>query len=476
MPDPKIICVDLDGTLVRSDTLWEQVALLLKTRLRLAFLLPIWLLRGKAHLKARIARLVNLDVAALPYHEPLIAHLRQRRAAGDHLVLATGANQAVARAVAEHLDLFDEVLASDESVNLTGARKLAALQTRFPGQPLAYAGNGPRDLPIWLGCQRAILVDTPRRLANQVEAAGVPSLAIDRPDRRGPLKVLIKALRVQQWVKNLLLFAPMAGAHLWWNRQVWESTGLAFAAFCLLASSVYLLNDLLDLANDRQHPTKRNRPLASGEFPLALALALIPLLAVAGLGLGAWLGGGLFISMLVYLGLTLAYSWRLKREVVLDILVLAGLYTLRVIAGGEAGQVHLTSWFTIFTTFLFLSLAVCKRHAELHHLAKVDKTQSLGRGYRKDDQPFLLCGGLASGYLAALVFTLYLNSPLVNQLYRNTSWLWLICPAMLYWISRVWLLAHRGEIVDDPVLFVIKDKASYVTGLVILAIVVMTAL
>jgi 4-hydroxybenzoate polyprenyltransferase/phosphoserine phosphatase len=476
MPDPKIICVDLDGTLVRSDTLWEQVALLLKTRLLLVFLLPIWLLRGKAQLKAQIARRVSLDPAALPYHEPLIAYLRQRRAAGDHLVLATGANQAVARAVAEHLDLFDEVLASDEATNLTGARKLAALQARYPGQPLAYAGNGPRDLPIWLGCQQAILVDAPRRLAARVEAAGAPGLTIDRPHRRGALKVLIKALRVQQWVKNLLLFAPMAGAHLWWNLKIWESTGLAFAAFCLLASSVYLLNDLLDLANDRQHPTKRDRPLAAGEFPLALALALIPLLALAGLGLGAWVGGDLLVCMLVYLGLTLAYSWRLKREVVLDILILAGLYTLRVIAGGEAGQVPLSAWFTIFTTFLFLSLAFCKRHAELHHLAKVEKTQSLGRGYRKDDQPFLLCGGLASGYLAALVFTLYLSSPLVNQLYRNPTWLWLICPAMLYWISRFWLLAHRGEIVDDPVLFVIKDQASYVTGLVILAIVVMTAL
>lgn len=476
MPDPKIICVDLDGTLVRSDTLWEQVALLLKTRLLLAFLLPFWLLAGKAQLKARIARSVSLDPAALPYHQPLLAYLRQRRAAGDRLILATGANQAVARAVADHLDLFDEVLASDQTTNLTGGRKLAALQAHFPGQPLAYAGNGPRDLPVWRGCQRAILVDAPRRLAAQVQSAGVPGLAIDLPHRRGPLKVWLKALRVQQWVKNLLLFAPMAGAHLWWHRQVWESTGLAFAAFCLLASSVYLLNDLLDLANDRQHPSKRHRPLAAGEFPLALALVLIPLLALAGLGLGAWVGGELLLCMLVYLGLTLAYSWRLKREVVLDILVLAGLYTLRVIAGSEAGQVHLTSWFTIFTTFLFLSLAFCKRHAELHHLARVEQTQSLGRGYRKDDQPFLLCGGLASGYLAALVFTLYLNSPLVNQLYRNTTWLWLICPAMLYWISRIWLLAHRGEIVDDPVLFVIKDKASYVTGLVILAIVVMTAL
>ena len=314
MPDPKIICVDLDGTLVRSDTLWEQVALLLKTKLLLAFLLPFWLLAGKAQLKARIARSISLDPAALPYHAPLIAYLRQRRAAGDHLVLATGANQAVARAVADHLDLFDEVLASDQTTNLTGGRKLAALQARFPGQALAYAGNGPRDLPVWRGCQQAILVDAPRRLAAQVQAAGAPGLAIDSPQRRGPLKVWLKALRVQQWVKNLLLFAPMAGAHLWWNLKVWESTGLAFAAFCLLASSVYLLNDLLDLANDRQHPSKRNRPLAAGEFPLPLALALIPLLALAGLGLGAWVGGGLLLCMLVYLGLTLAYSWRSKRE------------------------------------------------------------------------------------------------------------------------------------------------------------------
>ena len=476
MPNPTIICVDLDGTLVLSDTLWEQVALLLKTKPLLALLLPLWVLGGKAHLKAQIARHISLHPAALPYHQPLIAYLRQRRAIGDRLVLATGANQAVAEAVAAHLDLFDEVMASDEALNLTGARKLAALQARFPGQDLAYAGNGPRDLPVWLGCQQAILVDAPSRLADQVHAAGVASLAIERPDRRGPLQVLIKALRVQQWVKNLLLFAPMAGAHLWWDRRLWEVTGLAFVAFCLLASSVYLLNDLLDLANDRQHPTKRRRPLAAGELHLALALVLIPILALAGLGLGAWVGVELLVSMLVYLGLTLAYSWRLKREVVLDILILAGLYTLRVVAGGEAGRVHLTPWFMIFTTFLFLSLAFCKRHAELHHLAKVEKSQALGRGYRKDDQPFLLCGGLASGYLAALVFTLYINSPVVNQLYRSTSWLWLICPAMLYWISRIWLLAHRGEIVDDPVLFVIKDKASYVTGLVILAIVVMTAL
>jgi 4-hydroxybenzoate polyprenyltransferase/phosphoserine phosphatase len=462
------LCVDLDGTLIAGDLLWESVVRLARRSPLSLLLLPLWLLRGKAHLKAQLARRVTLDPRTLPYRDEVLAFLRAERAAGRSLVLATASNERLAVAVAGHLGLFDEVLASDERTNLKGRQKLTALEEQFGPAGFDYVGDSAADLPVWAGARHGYVVHPSRRLLAKADAAN-PLRTVAAPPG-GALRAAVRLLRPHQWSKNLLLFVPLVlSHHLGEGARVLASL-LAFAAFCCTASAGYVLNDLLDLEADRRHPAKRSRPLAAGTLSIPAGVVLGTLLSLAGLGLALALSGGFAGILLLYAGLTVTYSLHLKREPLLDVFLLAGLYTIRILAGGLAIGVAISGWLLAFSIFFFFSLAVAKRYAELLRVSGEQGERLDGRGYRVEDGALLQSVGPASGYLAVLTFGLYINAPDVLRFYTRPGMLWAVCLVLFYWITRVWFLAQRRELNEDPVSFAVRDRVSYLCGAVALVV------
>jgi len=453
------LCVDLDGTLIRSDLLLESLFGLLKQNLFYLLLLPFWLLKGKAAFKQRIAERVELAVELLPYNEPLLEWLRGQRGQGRPLLLATASNVKYAEQVALHLGLFEGVLASNGATNLSGGRKRQRLMELYGERGFDYAGNSAADLRVWSHARRAVLVNTPAAVARQAE--GLTEIEQRFQDPTPGLRDYLKALRLHQWLKNLLLFIPLAMSHQLHNPLLLAQAALGFLAFGLCASSVYLLNDLLDLPADRRHPSKRRRAFAAGRIPLHHGVALIPLLLLGALLAALWLPWEFLAVLGLYYGVTLAYSLRLKQAALVDVLTLAGLYTVRLLAGGAAVAVPLSFWLLAFSMFLFLSLALVKRYSELLVMRQENRDNAQGRGYVVGDLEGLAQFGAASGYLAVLVLALYINSEQVKVLYARPEAIWLLCPLLLYWISRVWLLARRDQMHEDPVVFAIEDRRSH---------------
>lgn len=451
------LAVDLDGTLLRSDLLLESTLALLATRPWLLFAFPAWLWRGKAHLKWQIARRVELDVGSLPWDDRMLTIIQA--AVGEReIVLCTASDEKLASAVAEHLGVFDLVLASDGQRNLSGRAKAEALVERYGHQGFDYAGNAQVDLLVWASARQAIVVNASSSLARA--AADLCPVETHLPAGGGRFKHWIKALRLHQWLKNLLVFVPMLAAHRFMDPETVITCTLGFLAFGLCASSVYLLNDLLDLTADRHHHTKHSRPFASGKLPLIHGMVVSPLLTVGSLALAFWLSPVFAGLLALYFLLTLAYSFRLKQRVMADVIVLASLYTLRIIGGAVLLATAPSFWLLAFSMFLFLSLAMLKRYTELLRLLTDGRHKSKGRGYRVDDLPLLQSMGAASGYQAVLVLALYINSSASELLYTRPQLLWLLCPLLLYWISRVWMIAHRGLMRDDPVIFAATDRTS----------------
>jgi 4-hydroxybenzoate polyprenyltransferase len=462
------LCVDLDGTLVHTDTLLESFLVLLKEKPISLFHIPFWVARGKANLKEEISKRAKLPVAGLPVSVELIQYLKAEHASGRELILVTGANHRIGQAVAAQVGLFDEVVASDENVNLSGRRKAQTLVDRFGKRGFDYAGNEDVDFAVWAEARQAIVANKSDAFARKVKTLCEVELVI-KPPAAG-FEVWRKALRIHQWAKNLLIFVPLLGAHQLQNLQKLGAAFLAFFAFSLCASSVYLLNDLLDLEADRHHPTKRHRPFASGRLHLLWGMIGAPCLLAASILLAFRLPIAFRVTIAGYYLLTVLYSLRFKQVEILDVLTLAALYSIRVVAGGYAAQVVISDWLLAFSIFVFLSLAYVKRFTELR-LVQVGKSDSIkGRGYGVEDLQLVSAMGVASGYLAVLLLALYVTSPAVTQLYQNPAALWFACPVLLYWISRVWLLAHRGLLHDDPIVFALKDKYSWLVGLILLAI------
>jgi 4-hydroxybenzoate polyprenyltransferase/phosphoserine phosphatase len=451
----KPLCVDLDGTLIATDTLWESVLLLLRHHFFVIFRLPRWLKQGKAHLKHQIAQHITLDVANLPYHENVLTFLQHEKKKGRMLVLATAAHQTIAQAVADHLKLFDVVIASDAHINMKGATKRDALKQRF--KTYDYIGDSRADLPILLDAHEAFLVAPSRALLKQFTCP--PDRIFSPP--RCTVWDWLKALRPHQWSKNVLIFLPLFLAHQLFDLSKLGDTLLAFIAFSLTASSGYVLNDLLDLAADRIHPSKKHRPFASGRVPIQYGLFFFVSLVILSFSLSLLCLPLNFTGMLaLYLLITITYSLYLKQKLFIDVLVLAGLYTHRILAGGVAVSVTISSWLLAFSLFIFLSLAFLKRYVELLQLT--DQKVIKHRSYEVGDIEMIASMGPTNGYLAVLVFALYINHEQVKILYSSPQILWLICPILLYWISRVWFLAHRQQMLDDPVQFALTDKISWI--------------
>lgn len=453
-----VIAVDLDGTLTLTDTLHESALCLLRQTPANVIALPFWLYKGKAVLKAKVADHVNLDVSTLPYNSELINWLTDERAKGKKVVLSTAADKRIAQSIADYLDLFDDVIASDGTINNSGANKKAALEAKYGIKGYDYAGNAMADIEVWAGARQAIVVNASDEIVKQ--AANVAPIHKVFPPKGLKLSYWLRTFRVHQWLKNLLLFVPLIAAHQLGNIQSLSTLILAFISFSLCASAVYIANDLLDLESDRKHPRKRLRPFAAAYVPIQTGVIISPLLVLASIVLGLIVGPDFTAFLLFYFLMTCAYSFWLKRLALIDCIILTALYTLRIIAGGAAVEISLSFWLLAFSVFIFLSLAFVKRYAELQVQAQAGNKYAHGRGYVVTDAPLLQNLSISAGYGAVLVLALYLHGETVVRLYAQPELIWFAVPLMLFWVSWVCLKAHRGEMHDDPIVFAIKDKTS----------------
>ncbi|MEM7300860.1 MAG: UbiA family prenyltransferase [Pseudomonadota bacterium] len=454
------LCVDLDGTLIRTDMLHESLFALIRKNPLMVFMIPIWLMRGIAFMKAEIASRVEIDVSTLPYNTELVAWLAAERRDGRSIYLATASNKKFAEQIADHLGLFDGVFASNQTTNLKSRTKCNSLQEAFGDGAFDYAGNAQDDIAVWKHAREAILVapDGPANAWASYNTGKVRRFE----GVHATAKDWLKAIRIHQWLKNSLLFVPIVLDQRLFDLQALGAVIVGFLAFGLCASSVYLLNDLLDLETDRRHPTKQNRPMAAGRISIQKAAIASGTLWIAAFSIAISLSWWFAAVLATYYVATFAYSLSLKRMLLIDVLTLAGLFTVRLFAGGAAAGLELSTWLLAFSMFFFLSLALVKRFVELSHQDENAGRAETGRGYRTVDYETLAQSGLASGFAAVMVLALYIDSDQVKEMFRHPELMWLVCPLVLYIIIRIWILARRNEMNDDPVVFLLTDWRSQI--------------
>jgi len=451
--------VDLDGTLIRSDLVWEALAHLLRTAPWRLLLCCYWMLKGKAHFKHQLAACVTLDIESLPWNTQVIDFLRVEHARGRALYLVTGANQRWADAVSDYLGLFRSVFASTAKQNNTREEKGRCCLLAFGERGYDYLGDSAADLPAMRSSRSALIVGSANPFVRELNASGVPVAAIFQATTLR-IRSLARALRLHQWAKNALVFVPAFVGLQWTNPSVLYASARGALAFGLAASAFYLINDLLDLSSDRRHPSKRNRPFASGNLPLWCGFVLPPLLLASAAAVANSLPVRFELLLAFYVASTCLYSFRLKRVLMADVTMLAGMYTLRILAGGAATEIYLTPWLLLFSIAIFSSLAFLKRYVEF---ASTDTASGSGkaRAYEAEDSFLLAAMGVSAGMLSVLVLALYISSDDVTMLYNHPARLFPACPLLMFWINRLWLQARRRATGDDPVLHVITDPMSY---------------
>lgn len=454
------LVVDLDGTLTPTDTLAESVVELLKHSPLTLFLLPLWLVQGIAHFKARVAAQTRFSAAALPYRADVVQFLVEQKALGRMLVLATAAHESIAQAVALHLGLFDYVMGSTANCNLKGKRKLAAIMQHV-GEAFVYAGDSQADLPIWFAARAAILVNVPAGLAKSVKN----KVLVERefPFTRAGIQVWAKAVRVHQWVKNLLIFVPLITGFSFFDFASVVPVFLAFFAFSFAASATYIVNDLSDLNNDRGHARKRNRPFASCAIGIAPGIGAAVALMFSAFLIATQVSLGFFFVLLTYVIITTAYTLRLKEYVLIDVLMLSVLYTIRIVAGAFAIGLTMSSWLLAFSVFMFLSLALVKRCSELVSLRASDLTSAKGRDYNTADLVILWPLGVGAALSSVVIFGLFISASVTRERYATPEILWLVALGLIYWLGRLWIKTARGEMHDDPIVYALKNNGSRIT-------------
>lgn len=457
------LVVDLDGTLIRTDVLLESIFGLLGRKPYLIFImLGVLFSKGKAGLKAYLAARSDIDIPHLPYNDEVISIIRQARVDGRSVYLASASHEKYVSAISDHLGLFDGWFATDEKTNLSGSKKRQILVSRFGEGGFDYIGNEAVDLKVWAHAHKAIAVDAPSGVRSRLKKLAPESVFVQTS--APTIKTWIKLLRVHQWAKNGLIFVPLLTSQNFGFGSLFLSVS-AFFAFSIMASSIYIINDAVDLDADRQHPSKKFRPLASGTLPIGSAVMAAPVMMTIALAV-AWLINPIFFAVLTgYLCLTTAYTFSLKRKLLVDVVALAGLYTIRVIGGAAAISETVSEWLLAFSVFVFACLALIKRYTELAGRFDAQLPDPTNRNYRKTDLPIIATLAAASGFNAVTVFALYISDDTVRSLYPNPQFLWLICPMLLYWLSRALMLAHRRNMHDDPIVFALKDRNSRLTML-----------
>ncbi|MEI8233738.1 MAG: UbiA family prenyltransferase [Verrucomicrobiota bacterium] len=473
---PRPLYVDLDQSLIRTDILWELAAQMV---CRKPVLIPLFLwgcLRGRARLKSWLAAEIKLPVEHLPWNPSVLTFIRSYKAAGGPVILATATHESVACRIAAHLGVFDGVLATTEECNLKGKAKLAAIRRHcgeLGADSFAYVGDSVADIPIWQAAEEAWVVPRGGGRAEKAARQSVSGLKSLPQEARSCGWAWFRLLRPQQWSKNSLLALPLILAHRTQDAHLVCITLLAIAAFSLTASAIYILNDFADVFRDRAHPRKRSRPLASGEIPLWQAPFVLLGLCALAVTLAAQGVGAAFTGMLgVYFLSNLLYTFWIKHLPVVDVVGLALMYTLRIFAGGVASGLEVSKWLLTFSMFFFLSLAFGKRCQEITLMKSKENAPQRIRGYIPQDLPIIGMSGLSSGFISVMVLALYVRSPEVLKLYRAPDFLWLLCPLMIYWIGRFWLYTGRGILHDDPVLFALKDRTSWIIGLLVLGVLI----
>jgi len=465
------LCIDLDGTLIATDTLWEGLASVLIRRPWLLFAVVAWAISGKAVLKREIAARYIRDGAEWPYRAEVIERIKTARESGQPVWLVTGAAESTARTIADHLGLFDRILHSSDTENLTSRRKRERLISLCGDGGFDYAGNSRDDLAVFDAARRAIIVAPDRsatRWGSTHEAEMLPLARIS------PLAIL-KSIRVHQWLKNILIAVPLILNHEFANFNLVLAAIAAFFSFSFLASAVYIVNDISDLANDRLHPRKRLRPLAAGSVSIPVISATAVALLLASVGLASLLPPMFWGVLTLYAVITTVYTFVLKRKLLVDVFTLAGLYTVRIVAGASATGVDLSFWLLAFSIFFFLSLALVKRYVELDELAEDPESQLKGRSYVGSDKDMIGQAGVAAAFSAAMVLALYVDSKEVASMYPQPALLWPLCPLILYMLLRIWILARRSQMHEDPVVFIMRDWRSQVTTVAGAALVLLAA-
>ncbi|MGC4100554.1 UbiA family prenyltransferase [Ferruginibacter sp.] len=463
------LVADLDGSLINTDLLFEALVLLLKKNPLYFFVCPFWLLKGKSFFKQRVFEKAILQYDCLPFNEHVTGFLKEEFNKGRKIVLATASPLSAAEEIAKVQPVFSEVYGTGDTVNLKGANKLSLLLEKYGARGFDYIGNSSADLVIFAQCRNAYLVNGSASVESKAKQNG--NLKNVWAGKRTSVKDFIKAIRAYQWIKNLLLFVPLVTSHSLGSLNLVLLSFFGFCTFSLVASAGYLLNDLLDINGDRKHPRKKFRPVASGKISIPTAFIIAVLFLAGGLIFAATLGLWFFCIVLFYFCTSFSYSLFLKKIVLYDVFILALLYSVRVFAGAIVIDVVLSFWLIAFSTFIFLSLAFVKRYSELMQVEDSGNLKNRGRGYIVQDLTVLLMMGVVSGFLAVVVFSLYINSPEVTELYSKPRILWAISFLFLFWISRMWLFTTRGKMTDDPIVFALKDVTSYfvfaITGVLI---------
>jgi 4-hydroxybenzoate polyprenyltransferase len=463
------LCTDLDGTLIRTDTLYESFFLLVKRSPRCIFLLPLWLFFGKAYLKQQLAERVLPNPALLPYNETFLEFLRAEHRSGRPLVLVSAANQKIVDAVAGHLRIFSSAIGSSVTMNCSGKEKARVLCQAFDEKGFVYAGNARSDMPVWHAAAEAIVVH-PQPSLRLYRIPRVARVFSNEWSIFRKCKTIVRCLRVKQWSKNILVFIPIVFAYRISEINLLTSTFIAFFAFSFVASSTYILNDILDLEHDRLHTTKRRRPFAAGTLSLGTG-ALLFFVCIGGATILSRFLPAAFQAMLVgYFVMTLLYSFWLKRLLIVDVMVLASFYALRMYAGALATGVPISSWLLGLSVFLFLSIAFAKRYVELRQQPDLASMEAGARGYRPDDAEHIARFGVASGYAAVLVLMLYVSNEHASTLYLQSELLWGLFPLALFWITRFWMNVVRLSIREDPTDALLGDPMTYAIGLLIVAV------
>ena len=453
------LVVDLDGTLIKTDLLHEAVIMLLRKNFFYVFVLPLWLLKGKVYLKDKIFKIVSPRYELLPNNKPLLSFLYNESARGRKLVLATASLASSAKEISKVYPIFEEIYGT-ETVNLKGSNKLTVLIEEYGEYKFDYIGNSLADLKIIGSARYSYLVNPSKALEQKTKQ--ISDLRYTWKSEKISWEDYAKAIRAYQWLKNLLIFVPLLTSHSFNSFSLILQTVAAFFAFSFTASSGYVINDLMDLSADRVHPRKQKRPFASGKLSIPSGVILAFVLFSSGLFIASQLNEWFLLITLGYFAISVSYSMYLKKIVLYDVFILALLYSTRIIAGGTVSKIPISFWLISFSTFIFLSLAFVKRYSELMKANDKRGLLDKGRGYGTQDLDLLQVMGIVSGFLSIVVFCLYINSPEVSHLYAHPKFLWSISLLILFWISRVWLITNRGEMTDDPIVFAIKDKSSYV--------------
>ena len=460
------IIVDLDGTLLKTDMLCEAVVAKISKNFKETInILKVLLLNNRLEFKNYAFKDNTIDINTLPFNQEVISKVKKLKKSGNKIYLVTASPTNIAIKINEALKIFDNVYGSTDEVNLKGEEKKKLLNKLFGKKNYHYFGNSKEDLHVWKDSGYAYLVNVSFKIKNKVNDIRIPFESIET--KKSKFEIFKSVIRIKQWIKNILIFVPLIAAQAF-TLENYIQCLYAFVSFSMIASGVYIFNDLLDIRVDRHHEIKKNRVFASGEMQLETGFVIGVLLWIIGFILTSAINTSFLWALVVYSILTSLYSIKLKKIPIIDLCTLSILYTLRIWSGSVANEIQLSVWLLALSIFLFYSLACVKRLGELSNNKLTGRLTIKDRGYDIKDIPIVQSMAVSTGNAATIVFALYLNSTEIVKYYSYPPALWVIWLVLLYWVNYIIFMANRGKINEDPVIFAIKNKISIICGFLII--------